>query len=231
MALESLSNLWGSSVAVSGHPGRRLPAEVTKGAMVDILNTQSDEALMARVARGYHDAFDVLVGRYQSAVMTFCYSFVRDHGRSEDLAQDTFLRVYKSAARYRPTAKFTTWLYKIAANLCINALKKGKLRRALSLDSPIGRDPDGSKIIEKIAADENIPLTEAEKNEAQKLLTEAIDHLPEEQRTTIVMVEYHCMPYKEIADILGVSVSAIKMRVKRARENLREMLKVLRQEG
>ena len=74
-------------------------------------------------------------------------------------------------------------------------------------------------------------LTEAEKNEAQKLLTEAIDHLPEEQRTTIVMVEYHGMPYKEIADILAVSVSAIKMRVKRARENLREMLKVLRQEG
>ena len=199
--------------------------------MVDILNTQSDEALMARVAAGYHDAFEVLVSRYQNAVMTFCYSFIRDHGKSEDLAQDTFLRVYKSAGRYRPTAKFTTWLYKIAANLCINALKKGKLRQALSLDTPLGSDPDGTRIIEKLAGGGNIPLTEAEKNEAQKLLTEAIDHLPEEQRTTIVMVEYHGMPYKEIADILAVSVSAIKMRVKRARENLREMLKVLRQEG
>ncbi len=199
--------------------------------MVDILNSQSDEALMDRVAAGYHDAFEVLLGRYQDALITFCYSFIRDHGKAEDLAQETFMRVFKSAARYMPTAKFTTWLYKIAANLCINALKKGKLRQTLSLDAPLGGDPDGTRIIEKIAGNQNIPLTEAENNEAQKLLTEAIDRLPEEQRTTIVMVEYHCLPYKEIADILDVSVSAVKMRVKRARENLREMLKVLKQEG
>ena len=199
--------------------------------MIDILNTQSDEALMARVARGYSDAFDVILKRYQGAVMTFCYSFVRDRDKAEDLAQDTFLRVFNSAARYRPSAKFTTWLFKIAANLCLNAIKKWKVRSAVSLDGPIGPDPDGTKIIEKIAADGIAPLGEIEKKEAQKLIGEALDRLPEDQRTTIIMVEFHSMTYREIAEILEVTVSAVKMRVKRARENLRQMLKFLRQEG
>jgi len=191
---------------------------------------ESDEALMHRLVAGDADAFDELVVRYQGAMITFCYTFARNRHTAEDLAQEAFLRVFRSAGRYRPVARFSTWLYKIAANLCINELKKGKLRRSLSLDEAIGPDPDGTRIIEKIASGNGAPLGEAESREAQELIRKAIDHLPDDQRVTLVMVEYHHMQYHEIAEVLGVTVSAIKMRVKRARESLRETLKLLQAE-
>ncbi len=193
-----------------------------------LLNRQADEALMCRVAEGFDDAFEVLLRRYQNPIITFCYSFMRKRDVAEDMAQEVFLRVFKNAGRYRPTGKFSTWLFRIAANLCINELKKRKLRRAVSLDAPAGIDPQGSKIVARLASDEfRGPLDEAERHEAQEIIDRAIQALPEEQRATLVMVEYHRMCYKEIAEILRVTVSAIKMRVKRARESLREALKIL----
>jgi len=192
-----------------------------------LLRQQSDEALMGRVARGGQDAFEILLDRYGDAVVTFCYAFLRNREAAEDIGQETFLRVYRNAARYKPLAKFTTWLYRIAANLCINELKKGKLRRAMSLDEPAGSDSDGTRIVERIASDARQPLSEAELREAHQLVEKAIEHLPEDQRATIVLVEHHNLSYREIADVLGVTVSAIKMRVKRARETLREMLRLL----
>ena len=182
-------------------------------------------------AKGSDAAFEQILFRYENPVLTFCYAFMRNRETSEDLAQETFLRVYRNASRYLPVAKFTTWLYKIAANLCINELKKGQIRHSRSLDEPAGSDPDGTRIIERLANKGDAPLTEAEKHEAQGMIERAIAHLPDDQRTTLVMVEYHHMPYQEIAEILGVTVSAIKMRVKRARETLRETLKVLQAES
>jgi len=194
-------------------------------------SSASDEAVLKEVANGEQSAFAELLARYQNPILTFCYSFTRDRGMAEDLAQETFLRVYRNAARYKPVAKFSTWLYKIAANLCINELKRNRLRPALVLDEPAGADPEGTRVIERLASGEDPPLTGAEKNEIQVLIKRAIDHLPDDQRTTLVLVEYHHLQYQEIAEILGVSVSAIKMRVKRARETLRELLKVLQTEN
>ncbi len=187
----------------------------------------SDEALMQDLAQGDSHAFEELLMRYETPVITFCYAFLRNREAAEDIAQETFMRVFRNAKRYQPVAKFTTWLYKIAANLCINELKKGKLRATLSLDEPAGSDPDGSRIVERIATNSPSPLSELERAEAQGLISKAIEHLPPDQRTTLVMVEYHQMQYQDIAEILEVSVSAIKMRVKRARETLRETLKML----
>jgi RNA polymerase sigma-70 factor, ECF subfamily len=191
----------------------------------------TDEQLMQRVAANDHTAFEELITRYETPVLTFCFAFMRNREASEDLAQETFLRVLRNASRYQPVAKFTTWLYKIAANLCINESKKRRLRQSMSLDEPAGPDPDGTKVIERIASDDNSPLTEAERHEAQNLIGKAITHLPEDQRTTLVMVEYHHMAYQDIAEVLGVTVSAIKMRVKRARETLRETLKILQSQS
>jgi RNA polymerase sigma-70 factor (ECF subfamily) len=193
----------------------------------EILSTQTDEALMGRVARGGADAFEILLDRHFHSVATFCYTFCRDREIAEDLAQEIFLRVFRNAASYRPVAKFTTWLYRVAANLCINEAKKAKLRKTVSLDGPVGNDPDASRIVEKMAAGDPGPLTTAERHEASKLIEEAIDALPDDQRTTLILVERQNLPYKDIAEILGVTVSAVKMRVKRARENLREALKFL----
>ena len=191
------------------------------------LDGATDEALMVQLAAGSHYAFEELLARYETQVITFCYAFMRSREGAEDIAQETFLRVFRNSSRYQPVAKFTTWLYKIAANLCINELKKGKLRQTLSLDEPAGEDPEGTKIIERVASGDPSPLSDAERREAQHLIGKAIDHLPDDQRTTLVMVEYHHMQYQDIAEILGVTVSAIKMRVKRGRETLRETLKIL----
>lgn len=188
---------------------------------------QTDEELMIELANGSHLAFEELLTRYEAPVVTFCYAFLRNREASEDIAQETFMRVFRNAKRYQPVAKFTTWLYKIAANLCINELKKGKLRSTLSLDEPAGPDPEGSRIVERIATGAPSPLTQLERSEAQGLIQKAIEHLPPDQRSTLIMVEYHQMQYQDIAEVLEVSVSAIKMRVKRARETLRETLKML----
>ncbi len=107
----------------------------------EILSTQTDEALMGRVARGGADAFEILLDRHFNSVATFCYTFCRDREQAEDLTQEIFLRVFRNAASYRPVAKFTTWLYRVAANLCINESKKARLRRTVSLDGPVGSDP------------------------------------------------------------------------------------------
>lgn len=193
----------------------------------DTLSGLGDEALMKELAAGNHAAFEQLLARYETPVITFCYAFTRNRDAAEDMAQETFLRVFRNAARYQPVAKFTTWLYKIAANLCINELKKGKLRHSRSLDEPAGPDPEGTRIIERMAADGNAPLNDAELHEVQGLIGAAIDHLPDDQRTTLILIEYHHMGYQEIGELLGVTVSAIKMRVKRARETLRQTLKIL----
>jgi len=193
----------------------------------EIFSTQTDEALMARVGRGQADAFEVLVERYLNPLTTFCYSFCRDRDQAEDLAQEVFMRVFRNARKYKPVAKFTTWFYRVAANLCINEGKKARLRRTVSLDGPMDSDPDATRIVEKMAIGDAGPFTEAEKHEANRLIERAIQALPEDQRVTLLMVERQNLPYKEIAEVLEITVSAVKMRVKRARENLRAALKFL----
>jgi len=202
------------------------------GARNTDLKALGDEQLIAQVVAGCDPAFEELLFRYENPILTFCYTFVRNRETAEDIAQETFLRVYRNAARYQPVAKFTTWIYKIAANLCLNELKKGQLRNCRSLDEPAGRNPDGTRIIEHIADQKHgRPSTEAEKHEVQELIERALAYLPDDQRTTLVMVEYHHMLYEEIAEIEGLTVSGIKMRVKRARESLREALKFLEAEN
>src|SRR4029078_3017442 len=154
------------------------PAAKTAGA--------TDEALMEQLSNGSHVAFEELVSRYESQVLTFCYAFMRNREAAEDIAQETFLRVFRNSKRYQPVAKFTTWLYKIAANLCINELKKGELRHTLSLDEPAGPDPEGSRIVQRIATGERSPRTQLERSEAQSLILKAIEHLPPDQRATLI---------------------------------------------
>jgi RNA polymerase sigma-70 factor (ECF subfamily) len=197
----------------------------------DQLRTLPDPQLVRAVAAGQQAAFAELLRRYENAILTFCYSFTRNRESAEDLAQETFLRVYRNAARYQPVAKFSTWLYKIAANLCINEVKKDRLRPHLTLDEPAGPDPQGTRVVERLASPEEAPPGQAARRETQELLRQAIDRLPDDQRTTLVLVEYHHLPYQDVAEVLGVTVSAIKMRIKRARLTLREVLKATQAES
>ncbi|MGH7144169.1 MAG: RNA polymerase sigma factor [Planctomycetota bacterium] len=196
------------------------------------LSGRDDTDLMTLIATyGDPKAFEVLLKRHQRAVLNICFGFMRDHNLAEDMTQEVFLRVYRGAASYKPVAKFTTWLYRITANLCLNELKKNSIRRTRSLTEPTGPDPESTRLIEKIAASDEIPLTQAERHELRAILDKAIAALPAEQAATLILVENRHLPYEEVARIMNVTVSAIKMRIKRARTSLREALKILDNKG
>jgi RNA polymerase sigma-70 factor (ECF subfamily) len=183
----------------------------------------SDEELMIRCRNGDMSAFELLVSRYQNAIINFIYRSIGDYHRAEDLSQETFLRVFKSASRYEPKAKFKNWLYKIAVNLCKNELRD-RQRHGLSSLEDFMTDEEG-KINYTVLRDfEQMPDVLYEKKEQRILVRQAIDSLPENQRLAIIMVTYQNLRYDEIADTLSCSVSAVKSLIHRARQNLKNLL-------
>ncbi|MBM3236690.1 sigma-70 family RNA polymerase sigma factor [Candidatus Poribacteria bacterium] len=183
----------------------------------------SDEELMIRCRNGDMSAFELLVSRYQNAIINFIYRSIGDYHRAEDLSQETFLRVFKSASRYEPKAQFKNWLYKIAVNLCKNEIRD-RQRHGLSSLEDFMTDEEG-KINYAVLRDfSQMPDVLYEKKEQQILIRQAIDSLPENQRLAIIMVTYQNLRYDEIANTLGCSVSAVKSLIHRARQNLKNLL-------
>jgi len=183
-----------------------------------------DAALMLRVKRGDRAAFAELVDKYKQPVMNFVFRSLRDEAEAEDLAQNVFLQVYKSRSRYKQTAKFSTWLFTIARNLCLNELRRRSRHPAESLeethaeneDQPARQFEDKSQI----AAPDKVLHGEL----AQKI-DEALAELPENQRSAILLCRQDDLSYEEIARILRCSLSATKSLIHRGRETLKEKLK------
>jgi RNA polymerase sigma-70 factor, ECF subfamily len=180
------------------------------------------EDLMLKIAGGDEYAFRILVERHQTSVLNLIYRFVGDRTKSQDLAQEVFLRVWQAAGRYEPKAKFTTWLYRIAANLCLNELKTSRRKRWLRFfqgdtdEQRVGEDDlsDGSPSPEDI-------LLAAEQS---RRITDALQQLPENQRLAVILRRYDDLSYEEIARILGCSISAVESLLVRAKRNLQEKL-------
>ena len=185
----------------------------------------SSEELMARVAKGDEFAFQILVERHQASLLNMIYRFIGDRTKSQDLAQEVFLRVWQAARTYEPKAKFTTWLYRIAANLCLNELNSSRRRSWLQFfhvgtnEQTVGKEnfSDGSPSPEDL-------LLSRERN---RRITEALQSLPENQRMALILKRYDGLSYEEIARILGCSVSAVESLLVRAKKNLQEKLKIL----
>jgi RNA polymerase sigma-70 factor (ECF subfamily) len=183
-----------------------------------------DAVLMLRVKRGDRAAFAELVEKYKQPVMNFVYRSLRDEAEAEDLAQNVFLQIYKSRDRYQRTAKFSTWLFTIARNLCLNEIRRRSRHPAESLeethaehDDLPSRQYEDKKVL---LATENVLHGElAEKIEA------ALAELPEIQRTAILLCRQDELSYEEIAKVLGCSLSATKSIIHRGRETLKEKLK------
>ena len=185
----------------------------------------SDEALMERYQQGEADAFAVLLGRHRRGVYNFVYRHVGDRGTAEDLLQDTFLRVVQGAHRYKLESKFTTWLYTIARNLCVDHSRKMKFRRHKSLDQPVRSSEDvGPTLLDRVASDGAGPDRGAIGSQLQVRLAEAIDTLREDQREVFLMREYGNLPFKEIAEVVGVPENTVKSRMRYALEHLRKQL-------
>jgi len=189
-----------------------------------------DAALMLRVKRGDRAAFAALVEKYQQPLFNFIFRTLRDETEAEDVAQTVFLQVYKSRARYERTAKFSTWLFTIARNLCLNEIRRRSRHPAESIEEAHAEHEDlpRQQYEDKaqIAAPEKLLHGElAEKIEA------ALAELPENQRTAILLCRQDELSYEEIAEILDCSLSATKSLIHRGRETLKEKLKRYLQTG
>ena len=179
--------------------------------------------LMLAYQAGDEAAFDQLVESYSGRVWGLCTRFLGNVSGREDLVQDVFMRVIRARERYQPTACFSTWLYRIVFNLCVN--KQERKRDMLSLDAPIsGKSDDGLSHIDiqdEMSADPSDGLIVDDVIDAVRT---AIDELPEAQRMAIILAKYEDMAYIDIADVMDSSEKAIKSLVHRAREALREKL-------
>ena len=180
---------------------------------------------MARSGRGDSRAFEILVRRHQRSVLNFIYRFIGDRIEAEDLAQKVFLSAWQSAAAYKPTAKFTTWIYRIAANLCINKQKYDRIRR-LFMVSPSRKEEEafGDEFYTDHAGKSPSPEDLLLVAERRRQILNAIRQLPANQRMSLVLKRYDDLSYKEISKIMDLSVSAVDSLVVRAKRNLRGKL-------
>jgi RNA polymerase sigma-70 factor (ECF subfamily) len=183
----------------------------------------SDEALMQRFQQGDSQAFRVLLERHRRGVYNFALRHVGNQTAAEDLLQEVFLRVVRGAHRYKLESKFTTWLYTIARNLCVDRARKMKFRRHRSLDQPVGKD-EGIPLGDRIANTDAATDRNAIGSELKVQLAQAIATLREDQREVFVMREYSNLPFKEIAEIVGVPENTVKSRMRYALEHLRKAL-------
>ena len=183
----------------------------------------SSEELMARVAKGDGEAFEILVNRHQTSILNLIYRFIGDRTQAKDLAQEVFIRVWQAAKTYRPEAKFTTWLYRITANLCFNELKSSRHKKWFSFHQP--DDHSGSTIEETLS--DSAPSAEdlLLEKERSRQISDVLQSLPDNQRMALVLKRYDGLSYQEIAQIIGCSVSAVESLLVRAKRTLQEKLK------
>ena len=184
---------------------------------------RSDVQLMLDVKAGDDESFDLLLQKYRSPLVNFLGRMVRDRATAEDLAQEVFLRVYRARKQYSPSAKFTTWMFRIATNLALNSLRDNRHQRMeVSIDAPASDDED--------ARPRELPGREMRIDEHMierdriELIQRAVASLPEKQRAAVLLHKYQEMDYADIAKVLECSESALKSLLFRAYESLRVQL-------
>ncbi len=187
---------------------------------------RSDTDLMLLIKSGDDQAFRELVERHKLSVLNLCLRFVGNKQDAEDLAQEAFIRVFQAAPNYEVKAAFTTWLYRITVNLCLNHQRHKKILRFFSLDQTKAHQHASQFRIPDLP-DKRRPDIEFEKKEIQSIVQQAIQSLPENQRSVLILHRYQDLSYKEIAEVLDTSVSAVESRLHRAKENLKKRLRSL----
>jgi RNA polymerase sigma-70 factor (ECF subfamily) len=184
-----------------------------------------DVRLMLRVRDGDNAAFAELVELYHQRLVTVMHHLVSNNEEAEDLAQEVFLRIFRGRKKYHPRAKFSTWLFTIANNLALNALRSRQRKPVVRLNV---RDsgPLGPRPAEQLVKDRgNLPVQNLQHEELLHLIRLALEGLNERQRVAVVLNKFEDMNYNEIADVMGLSMKAVKSLLSRARDKLREALK------
>jgi len=205
---------------MSPFPAKPSAGERVNKDMVAVLALERDAELMLRVREGDSLSFSLLLEKHRGPVIHFLYRMVLNQAIAEELAQEVFLRVYRSRATYEPTAKFTTWLFRIATHLALNSIRDGrneKLQESLDrevADGPVRQVATGEPNVEQLL------LRQARLLEVRQ----AIESLPAKQRAAVLMHKYDEMEYSQIAGVLNCSESAVKSLLFRAYEALRARL-------
>jgi RNA polymerase sigma-70 factor (ECF subfamily) len=183
----------------------------------------SSEDLMARIAKGDESAFEILVNRHQTSILNLIYRYIGDRTQAKDLAQEVFIRVWQAAKTYKPKAKFTTWLYRITANLCFNELKSSRRKKWFSFQQ--SGEHSGNTIEETLSDSRPSAEDLLLEKERSRQISDALQSLPENQRMGLILKRYDDLSYQEIAQILGCSVSAVESLLVRAKRTLQQRLR------
>jgi len=207
-------------LSMAGVPSHAL----AKGADTQSGEGLSDAQVMLRVKEGDDSAFEYLVQKYRRPMLSFMYRMAHNSAVAEDLAQEVFLRVYRSREKYEASAKFTTWLYRIASNLAVNHARDTRHQRpetTVSLD-----EPDQESGLTMDLPDSSLSAEEAiVRRERLTAIRQRVEALPERQKMALIMHKYQQMDYRQIAEVLKLSESAVKSLLFRAYETLRVQLK------
>ncbi len=187
-----------------------------------LLTVMDDEDLMAQFQAGSVEAFDLLVARYKDPLASYLYRFLGDARESEDLLQETFMRVFRNRHSYRRIARFSTWLYTIAGNLARSEYRKRRRRRVTSLQG-INKDEEEYEV--EIPDNTFRPDTHANGVLQDAAIQEALRQIPEEFREVVVLRDVQQLAYEEIAEITGLPMGTVKSRINRGRTKLQQLLK------
>ncbi len=189
----------------------------------------TDEALVSAFARGDEAAFAELLRRHQTPVYNFVLRMARDRDAASELTQEAFLRVVQKAGTFDGRSKFTTWLYTIARNLCVDHARRMRHRRHASLDAPTrAGDERGATMLDRVASGEAVTDRRAIAGQLRDAIHEAVEALPDDQREVFLLRQVQRMPFAEIGEVLGIPTNTAKSRMRYALERLQGALEEYR---
>lgn len=182
----------------------------------------SEQLLLERSKAGDVAAFETLIEAYQKKIFNLAYRIVGNYDDAGDLAQEALIRIFRSIAGFKEQSSFSTWVYRITTNVCLDDIRKKKNRKVISLDEEIHVEDGEMK--RQIMSDDPLPDEVAEKEEMRHLVNDAINTLPEEQRLVISLRDIQGLTYDEIAEVLDCPSGTVKSRINRARQALKNVL-------
>ncbi|MEN3203051.1 MAG: sigma-70 family RNA polymerase sigma factor [Atribacterota bacterium] len=183
---------------------------------------QSDREIVREVLNGNQDLFSILVARYERPIFNYVYGMVRHRQDAEDLTQEAFVKAFFALKTYKDSFEFSTWMYRIARNVCLDYFRRQKIRSFFSLNTPVGEEKEGE--VEDFLPSDKDPEEGVLEGEILERVSQAVEKLPWKFREVIVLRYIEELPYEEIAQILGIPVGTVKTYLHRAKEKLREIL-------
>ncbi len=183
----------------------------------------SEQEYIEKCKRGNREAFVYLVEQYEKKILNHCFRMLGNLTDAEDATQEVFVKVFRFIKSYTGQSSFSTWIYKIASNVCLDYLRKNK-RHQKDTVSIHQQNKDGEEFFLSIEDDAPSPYEKTKAGEARRILVEALDKLSQEQKQVIVLRDIEGFSYDEIANILGTATGTIKSRINRARQNLQKLL-------